>query len=266
VTDANSKPASSKAANSERITLRVQRQDGPDKPQTRRWETFTVEATSNMTVASALRALQRGSAKTSEPSAPVAFESGCLEERCGSCTMRINGRAAKACSTRLLSAARKGTVTLEPLSKFPVERDLIVDRSRSFRALEQVKAYKQVEDQAAALAIAPKTKSLQERVYQLSRCTSCGACLEVCPEYTLGGDFIGAAALNQVRRFNDDATDPAEKKQRLDSVMRPAGVADCGKAQNCVEACPLGVPLVDSIQEVARDTSARMLFGWLLSE
>ena len=42
------------------------------------------------------------------------------------------------------------------------------------------------------------------------------------------------------------------------------GVADCGKAQNCVEVCPKEIPLVDSIASVARDTTKRMLFGWLL--
>ena len=48
--------------------------------------------------------------------------------------------------------------------------------------------------------------------------------------------------------------------------MGEGGVADCGKAQNCVEVCPKEIPLVDSIAVVGREggTTKRMLFGWLL--
>jgi succinate dehydrogenase / fumarate reductase iron-sulfur subunit len=52
--------------------------------------------------------------------------------------------------------------------------------------------------------------------------------------------------------------------ERLDAVMGEGGVADCGKAQNCVEVCPKEIPLVDSIASVSRDTTKRMLFAWLL--
>ena len=52
--------------------------------------------------------------------------------------------------------------------------------------------------------------------------------------------------------------------QRLDALMTDGGIADCGKAQNCVEVCPKEIPLVDSISVVARDTTKRLLFGWLL--
>ncbi len=56
---------------------------------------------------------------------PVTYESNCLEEVCGSCAMLINGKAAMACSS-LISKLEK-PVRLEPLSRFPVIRDLAVD-------------------------------------------------------------------------------------------------------------------------------------------
>ena len=52
--------------------------------------------------------------------------------------------------------------------------------------------------------------------------------------------------------------------ERLETVMGEDGVAGCGKAQNCVQVCPKGIPLVDSIASVSRDTTKQMLFGWLL--
>jgi succinate dehydrogenase / fumarate reductase iron-sulfur subunit len=51
---------------------------------------------------------------------------------------------------------------------------------------------------------------------------------------------------------------------RLDAVMGEGGVEDCGKAQNCAAVCPKEIPLVDSIAVVGRETTKRMLFGWLL--
>ena len=34
--------------------------------------------------------------------------------------------------------------------------------------------------------------------------------------------------------------------------------------KNCVEVCPKEIPLVDSIASVGRDTTKRLLLGWLL--
>ena len=65
-------------------------------------------------------------------SAPIAYEANCLEEVCGSCTMLINGRVRQACSAlvdRLLEES-PGQIELRPMSKFPVIRDLVVDRRR----------------------------------------------------------------------------------------------------------------------------------------
>ena len=77
--------------------------------------------------------------------------------------------------------------------------------------------------------------------------------------------FVGAAAVNQVRLFNLHPSGAMNRVERLESVMGEGGVADCGKAQNCVEVCPKEIPLVDSISQVARDTTKHLLFGWLLA-
>ena len=57
--------------------------------------------------------------------------------------MVINGRVRQACSAlvdRLLED-KPGEIELRPMTKFPVVRDLCVDRSRKFRALQRVKAW-----------------------------------------------------------------------------------------------------------------------------
>jgi len=76
--------------------------------------------------------------KTSTP----VWDSGCLEEVCGACTMIINGKVRQSCSALVDKVSEDGApITLEPMSKFPVIRDLFVDRSRLFNDLKRVKAW-----------------------------------------------------------------------------------------------------------------------------
>jgi succinate dehydrogenase / fumarate reductase iron-sulfur subunit len=93
---------------------------------------------------------------------------------------------------------------------------------------------------------------------------TCGCCLEACPQVNDRSSFIGPAAINQVRLFNLHPSGKMHAKERLESLMGEGGVADCGKAQNCVEACPKEIPLVDSIAAMGRATTKQLLFGWLL--
>ena len=248
------------------VRLKIRRQDGPDQPETRRWEVFNVPYLPQMNVISALQQIQRNPiTATGVEVAPVAWECNCLEEVCGACTMLINGRVRQSCSALIDVIAPTGkTIVLEPLRKFPLVRDLVVDRSRMFEALKRVKAWIEI-DGTYALGPGPRqSQETQEQLYPLSRCMSCGCCLQACPQYGPHSDFIGAAALSQVRLFNAHPTGHMQSSARLEAIMKPGGIADCGKAQNCVEVCPLDIPLVDSLQRLARDTTKRMLLSWLL--
>jgi len=248
------------------VKLKVRRQDGPDRLETRRWEEFAIPHHPNMNVISALMEVQRAP-KTADGKevAPVVWECVCLEEVCGSCTMVINGKVRQACSALVDQIAPAGeTITLEPMSKFPLVRDLIVDRQRMFEDMKRVKAWIQL-DGTHELGPGPRESAeKQEERYPLSRCMTCGCCLEACPQYGPGLEFVGPFALNLVRLFNSHPSGAMHKNERLDAVMGDGGVEDCGKAQNCVEVCPKEIPLVDSISVVGRETTKRLLFGWLL--
>lgn len=248
------------------VRLKIRRQDGRDLPDTKRWEEFEVPYLPQMNVHSALQQIQKNPRTTGGAEvAPVVWDAACLEEVCGSCTMLINGKVRQACSALIDQVAPKGEViVLEPMSKFPCERDLIVDRSTMFESLKHVKAWIDL-DGTHELGPGPReSQESQTERYPLSRCMTCGCCLEACPQYNDSSEFIGAAAINQVRLFNLHPSGAMHKNERLESLMGEGGVADCGKAQNCVEVCPKEIPLVDSISVVARDTTKRLLFGWLL--
>ena len=75
-------------------------------------------------------------------------------------------------------------IRLEPLSRFPVIRDLAVDRSVLFENLKQVKAWVPI-DGTYDLGAGPRVDpAVQEQAYPLARCMSCCLCMEVCPQFT----------------------------------------------------------------------------------
>ena len=248
------------------IRLKVLRQDGPAQKDSKRWEEFAIAWHPQMNVISALMEIQKNP-ETAEgkPTPPVVWDSCCLEEVCGSCTMLVNGKVRQACSALVDQIAPDGqTITLAPMTKFPLVRDLIVDRSRMFEDLKTVKAWIDL-DGSHELGAGPRqSQENQEEAYPLSRCMTCGCCMEACPQVNGHSNFIGPAAINQVRLFNLHPSGKMHASQRLEALMGDGGVADCGKAQNCVEVCPKEIPLVDSIASVSRQATKHMLFGWLL--
>lgn len=245
------------------ITIKILRQDDPAGGS--RWETFDIpyEAGMNMTTV-----LQRIAATPvtvdKEQSTPVAYDACCLEEVCGACTMVINGRVRQACSALIDSLLEEssGAIELRPMSKFPVIRDLTVDRSSMFASLRKVKAWIHVDgyhDLGSGPSVAPST---QEEAYPLSRCMTCGCCVEACPQFNDRSPFIGPAAISQAILFNAHPTGRVDADDRLEVLSEPGGIIDCGNSQNCVKVCPKDIPLTDSIAKAGRDTTLYKIRSW----
>lgn len=245
------------------VLFRIKRCDGPAKPS--RWETFKVPTEPGSNVISCLKWIAANPTNADgQPTTPVVWDSGCLEEVCGACTMLINGRVRQSCSCLIdeYAPAEGDTITLEPMSKFPVVRDLWVDRQRMFHALHRVKAWVPI-DGTYNLGPGPReAPARQQTRYALSECMSCGCCLEACPQYLHEDDpaswdsaFIGAAAISQARLFNLHETGKRLADERLEALMGPGGITDCGNAQNCVKVCPKHIPLTESIGAMGRATT-----------
>ncbi len=234
------------------VEVHVKRQEKPGAPS--QWEVFRVKYRPNLNVIAVLQDLQiRPVTVEGKATTPPAWESACLEEVCGSCSMLINGKPRQAC-TALIDQLQQ-PIRLEPFSKFPVIRDLIVDRSRMFDHLKQVRAWIPV-DGTYDLGQGPRySQELALTRYKMSECMTCGCCLEACPQYGTHSPFIGPQAINQVRLFNTHPTGALNASERLESVMGEGGITDCGDAQNCVKVCPKKIPLTESIAEVSRATT-----------
>jgi len=55
-------------------------------------------------------------------------------------------------------------------------------------------------------------------------------------------------------------------EERLHGLMGRGGVTDCGKAANCVDACPKGIPLTSSIADMARESTKQALKDWFFRD
>ena len=233
------------------VKFKVKRQDEQDsKPY---YDFFKVPYEAGMNVISLLMATKAEPVtKDGKKTTPVCYESACLEEVCGSCTMVINNKVQQAC-TALVDKLEQ-PIQIEPMSKFPVKRDLVVDRSVMFNNLKKVKAWIDT-DGIYDLGEGPKVNPRdQEQNYLLSRCMTCGCCLEVCPQWTYDNSFIGAQAISQAVLFNSHPNGQSTKGERTDALMNN-GLNNCGNAQECVKACPKEIPLTESISRANREAT-----------
>ena len=257
-----------------KIRVRILRQDVAGGESY--WERFEVPHEPNMNVISVLQKVAaQAKSRDGRKVAPVAWDCCCLEEVCGSCTMLINGRTRMACSAlvdKLLDEDEE--IELRPMSKFPVVRDLVVDRRRLFRSLERVEAWVPVDDSydhGPGPRISPED---QEDAYPLSTCISCGCCLEACPQFNkievvrrddesseafekrrkaaFDAAFVGPHAISQAMLFNSHPTGKMIADERMEALTGAGGIQMCGNAQNCVAVCPKGIPLTRSIARAGR--------------
>ncbi|MCF7806676.1 MAG: succinate dehydrogenase iron-sulfur subunit [Simkaniaceae bacterium] len=247
-----------------KFTLKILR--GESKKQY--FEEFELDRKPLYNMISALMDIQKNPyTKTGEKVEPIVWEMGCLEEVCGSCSMLINGRPRQACTAiieDILNETNSDTITLAPLSKFSLVRDLFVNREVMFDHLKKVRAWIDTEG-SATNGFGPKiSQEKQMKMYTLSTCMTCGCCSEACPQVNPKTQFMGPAPISQVRLFNDHPTGQMQKRDRLHALMQEGGIEGCGNSQNCVQVCPKHIPLTESIAVAGRDTT-KQLFSDIFS-
>ncbi|MCM8854246.1 MAG: succinate dehydrogenase iron-sulfur subunit [Candidatus Thiodiazotropha sp.] len=239
------------------IDLDIRRQDTPYSPPY--WQAFSIPYREGHNIVSALMAIrEQPITRDGHRVDPVAWEFNCMEEVCGACSMIINGHPRQACST--LIDTLEQPIRLEPLSKFPIVRDLMVDRSRIFSDLKKVRAWIEIDGAWDIHEGAPRiSPEAWKENYLYSRCMSCGCCMEACPQYGPEKAFIGPDSLAAVRLMNNHPTGSYHKQQRLHAIMADGGISDCGNAQNCVRVCPKEIPLTTAIGELGRQSTLQLL-------
>ncbi len=172
-------------------------------PGSQYWETYELEERTGLNIVSALMILQRNPVTIDgRRVTPIAYESGCLENVCGSCSMLINGYPKQACAAlvrQIIETTKNPEITLAPFTKFPLIRDLMIDRSAMFENLKAISGWIEADatwDHGPGPKITPHE---QEVRYVLSTCMTCGCCSEGCPQVNAHSDFMGPAPISQAR-------------------------------------------------------------------
>jgi succinate dehydrogenase / fumarate reductase iron-sulfur subunit len=131
-------------------------------------------------------------------------------------------------------------VTVRPLPKMPVIRDLVVDLSQFYHHYRSVKPYLIAYDPEPEVERlqSPEQRAELDGLYE---CILCACCSTACPSFWWNPQqFRGPAALLQAWRFIVDSRDQATA-QRLDELEGPYRLFRCHTIMSCTDVCPKGL-------------------------
>ena len=176
----------------------------------------------------------------------LTFRWSCRMAICGSCGFVLNGVPKLGCET-FLRDYHPGTLRVEPLSHFPIVRDLAIDQSDFLKKLDSVKPYL-INPDTPEKGTFVQTPEQMDEYYQYSKCINCLLCYAACPQYGLNNAFTGPAALSLLHRYNADSRD-AGKAERMEVVNTEDGVWGCTLVGYCSEVCPKAVDPARAINQ-----------------
>ena len=223
------------------IRLRVARYR-PDKDTEPGWQEYDVPLREEWTVLDGLNHVKN------EVDTTLAFRWSCRMGICGSCGMNVDGEPKLTCAT-FLSDYAPGPVDVEPLSNFPVVRDLVVDITDFMEKLPQGEARGSSATRSSRWTRASTSRRPEEldAYKQFSMCINCMLCYAACPVYGLDPEFIGPAAIALAERYDLDSRDHGAR-ERLDVLIEHEGVYGCTFVGECTRVCPKHVDPAAAIQ------------------
>jgi succinate dehydrogenase / fumarate reductase, iron-sulfur subunit len=229
-------------------TLKVRRYD-PESGQAAYWHNFSVDLDPERSVLDGILQVR------DREDASLAIRCSCRAAICGSCGVRINGKSALACNTRISDAADRaanGAITVEPMGNMPVIKDLIVDMDAvHWRKIQRVVPWLLPAGDPPDREYIVEPEAMID-VTQSMACIQCGACVSACLSLEVDPDFIGPAALAKAYRFVGDPRDAATEERLRDLAEDPHGIYDCTHCFACIEVCPKDVAPMSQIMRLRR--------------
>jgi fumarate reductase iron-sulfur subunit len=155
---------------------------------------------------------------------------------CGSCGMLVNGRPVLTCAAFVRNYG--GTIRVEPLSNFPIVRDLVVDLDSFIEKIKSVRPWiiRKIEKDLSEGEYRQSPEQLEE-FKQFSMCINCALCYAACPVLANEPEFVGPAAIALAHRYNLDSRDEGSA-DRFDVLAAGDGVWACSYANECSQVCP----------------------------
>ena len=229
----------------------------PEKDAAPRYQTYTVPFTDDMSLLQGLQHIK------DHLDGSLTFRWSCRMAICGSCGMMVNGVPQLSCET-FLRDFEPGPVRVEPLTHFPVMRDLVIDQDDFLRKLESIKPWLiPREPKTLEQGTHLQTPRQMDDYYQYSQCINCLLCYAACPQYGLNPGFTGPAALALLHRYNADSRDGG-KSERMKVVNAEDGVWGCTLVGYCSEVCPKGVDPARAVNQNKIESTRDYLLRFLM--
>ncbi len=222
------------------ITVSISRYR-PEQESEPTWEDYDVPLTDDWAILDALNYIKDA------VDGSLSYRWSCRMGVCGSCGMMVNGEPTLTCAA-FLSKYAPGPVRIEPLSYFPVVRDLVVDITSFMTKLKKVKPWI-LREEEKPLAEGEYRQSPDEldAYKRYSMCINCLLCYSACPVIGLEPSFIGPAATALAQRYNMDSRDEGAA-ERLSILSQDDGMWQCTFVGECSEVCPKDVDPAGAIQ------------------
>ena len=224
------------------VKLKVRRYD-PESGEEAHYQDYSVDMPPTATVLDALievREYQDGT---------LSLRCSCRSAICGSCAMRINGRARLACKTQISGVIDdNGEILVEPAGNMPTIKDLVFDLAPFFNKVRAVKPWLQPEGPVPEREYIVPNEAMSA-LTETMNCIMCGACVSDCTVLEVDKSFLGPAALAKAWRFVGDPRD-AQEMSRLREYSEPSGIWDCTRCNMCVQVCPKDVKPMDQIMKL----------------
>lgn len=220
------------------ITVTVSRFD-PEEDVEVGYEDYTVPYTKGMTVLDGLIYIKE------HYDGSLAFRYRCRVGYCGSCTVLIDGVPGLACMEEISSDKKQ--LIIEPLSNFPVIKDLMVDISLVDRRMLSIRPF--MERKELLESVWPLTAKEFDDLEMLSRCVGCLSCVEACPVFTVVPQkYPGPLHMVNIAKFAFDPRDEGGKEK----TALFEGVYNCAFCGKCEQVCPNEIPVPENIIQKLR--------------
>ena len=178
---------------------------------------------------------------------PIQFDSDCREGICGSCSLTINGiphgpGRGTTCQLYMRKFRDGDTITIEPFraDAFPVQRDVVVDRSAFDRIIQAGGYISERSGSAPDANSVPISKTIADKAMDAAACIGCGACAAACPN---GSAMLFVSA--KVTHLGLLPQGKPEADRRVLGMVRQMdkeGFGNCSNYYACEAVCPAGVP------------------------
>jgi succinate dehydrogenase / fumarate reductase, iron-sulfur subunit len=189
---------------------------------------------------------------------PIAFDHDCREGICGMCGFMINGvahgsqRGTTVCQLHMRHFKDGDELHLEPwrARAFPVERDLVVNRS-AFDRIIAAGGFVSVPAGSAPDGNAiPVPKPDAETSMDAAACIGCGACVAACPNAS--ASLFTGAKITHLGVLPQGQPERNERALKMVAAANAELFGSCTNIGECSAVCPKLIPL-EVIARMNRD-------------